>query len=91
MQEGKDIESIFPGITKNEPLNNSIIKGRIKSMDSTIDGAYHSTLGNAYDKMKSGGSSSQKTLKGLDGNTFDASNLTPEEYQQALDDGYTAL
>lgn len=51
-QEGRDITSIFPGINKSEELNNAIINGRKKLFDSTIDAAYRSTIGSAYDSLK---------------------------------------
>lgn len=51
-QEGKDINSIFPGINKTEGLNQAIINGRLKAFDSTIDGTYKSVLGKSYDAVK---------------------------------------
>lgn len=52
-QEGKDINSIFPGINKTAGLNNAIINGRIRAFDSTIDGTYRATIGNTtYDALK---------------------------------------
>lgn len=51
-QEGRDIASIFPGINKSEGLNNAIINGRKKLFDSTIDAAYRSSIGSAYDSLK---------------------------------------
>lgn len=51
-QEGKDIAAIFPGINKTEGLNMSILSGRMKAFDSTIDGIYKSTLGGAYTKLR---------------------------------------
>ncbi len=52
-KEGQDIASIFPGINKTQGLNEAIINGRVKAFNSTIDGTYRSTLGSAYDKLKS--------------------------------------
>lgn len=53
VQEGKDIESIFPGINKSEGLNEAVLKGRLKAFDTTIDSSYRNTLGKAYDELKS--------------------------------------
>lgn len=52
VQEGQSIEKIFPGINKTQGLNDAILDGRAKAFDSVIDGAYRSTLGSAYDKLK---------------------------------------
>lgn len=53
VQEGKSIESIFPGINKTEGLNKAIIDGRLNAFDSTIDGMYKSTLGEkTYNDLK---------------------------------------
>jgi len=52
-QEGQEISKVFPNIKKGEVLNDAIIKGRIKAMDSTIDNSYRSVLGGSYDKLKS--------------------------------------
>jgi hypothetical protein len=51
-QEGKDILSVFPGINKTEGLNRAIIDGRIKAIDTIVDGTYRNTLGSVYDKLK---------------------------------------
>lgn len=51
-QEGKDINSIFPGINKSETLNNAILNGRSRLFDSVIDATYRSTLGKSYDQLK---------------------------------------
>lgn len=51
-QEGKDIASIFPGITKGEVLNNTIVQARIKALDALVDGIYQNTLGKGYDELK---------------------------------------
>lgn len=51
-QEGKDIASIFPGITKGELLNNTIIKARLLTLNSDIDGMYRSVLDDTYDTLK---------------------------------------
>lgn len=53
VQEGKEMESVFPGIKKGKVLNNAIIQGRLNAFDSNIDGAYASVLGeNAYNTIK---------------------------------------
>ena len=51
-QEGKDINSIFPGINKSQTLNAAIASGRNILFDSVIDGTYRSTLGPVYDQFK---------------------------------------
>lgn len=53
VQEGADIAAIFPGINKSQGLNTAILNGRLKAFDSTIDAAYRSALGTAYDSLKS--------------------------------------
>lgn len=53
VQEGKEMESVFPGIKKGKVLNNAIIQGRLNAFDSNIDGAYASVLGeNAYNSIR---------------------------------------
>lgn len=52
VQEGKDIESIFPGINKSEGLNKAILRGRMAAFDSSIDGSYKAILGNGYEALK---------------------------------------
>jgi len=52
VQEGADIASIFPGITKTEGLNKAIISGRKQAFKDGIDGAYRATLGSTYDQFK---------------------------------------
>lgn len=51
-QEGKDINSIFPGINKSQTLNDAILNGRASTFDSTIDAMYSTTLGDAYGLLK---------------------------------------
>lgn len=61
-QESADINSIFPGINKSAGLNQAIISGRLKALNSSIDGVYESALGSsAYDKavQYSGGKGNQ--------------------------------
>ena len=52
VQEGNDIASIFPSITKGQMLNNAIIKGRMQAFEDGIDGAYRGILGSTYDTIK---------------------------------------
>jgi len=52
VQEGRQIDSIFPGINKSQGLNEAIVKGRNKSFDSVIDATYRSALGSTYDSLK---------------------------------------
>lgn len=52
VQEGADIASIFPGITKTEGLNKAIINGRRQAFVDGIDSAYRATLGSTYDQFK---------------------------------------
>lgn len=63
VQEGADIASIFPGINKSEGLNDAIIKGRMKSFESSIDEQYRTVLGDSYDLIK--GTSSVQSNSGL--------------------------
>lgn len=51
VQEAKDIAAVFPGINKSSGLNKAIINGKIKALDSQIDGKYRSTLGSTYDQL----------------------------------------
>jgi hypothetical protein len=77
VQEGKDINSIFPGINKSEGLNTSIINGRVKAFDSSIDGAYKSTLGSAYEQFKTSQTQSKNGASGSwEGNTAPANTTT---------------
>jgi len=52
-QEGRDIASIFPGINKGELLNSTIVKARLKTLDSDIDSLYTNALGSGYTQLKS--------------------------------------
>ncbi len=52
VQEGKNIDSIFPGINKSESLNNAILSGRSRLFDSVIDATYRTALGKTYDDLK---------------------------------------
>jgi len=83
VQEGSDIASIFPGITKGEILNNSIIKGRMNAFESGIDGAYRGILGSTYDELKNTQSSQSNpsattstTPVAKDGDTKDYNGTT---------------
>lgn len=88
VQEGKDIASIFPGINKSQGLNQSIIDGRIKAFDSTIDSTYKTALGSSYDQMKTAQNAPISNAKGgkKDGD-FVESALSKQglNYQQVLD------
>jgi len=70
-QEGRDIASIFPGITKGEVLNNTIIRARKSNMESDIDSAYRSVLGNSYDTIKN--------LNRLQGQTQPVNDLSDDD------------
>ncbi len=65
-QEGKDINSIFPGINKSQGLNDAIIKARIEQFNDDIDGAYKSVLGSAYEKLKEASVSEADTMGAVD-------------------------
>lgn len=52
VQEGKDIQTIFPGISNTETLNDAIIKSRKDYFETDIDGSYRSVFGPAYDDLK---------------------------------------
>jgi len=52
VQEGKDIKTIFPGISNTETLNDAIIKSRKDYFETDIDGSYRSVFGPAYDDLK---------------------------------------
>lgn len=63
-QEGRDIASIFPGITNGQILNSVIAQSRIQSIENDINSAYRSVLGTTYDSIispQAGGSQSQPT------------------------------
>jgi hypothetical protein len=47
VQEGQDIASIFPSITKGEVLNDALVQARRGSLQSQIDGAYKSVIGDS--------------------------------------------
>lgn len=65
-QEGRDIESVFPGINKTKQLNDAIFAGRDKAIQSQIDGLYKSALGEkTYNKLiQSENQSNQPIIKG---------------------------
>lgn len=67
VQEGADIASIFPGITKSEGLNKAIINGRRRAFNDGIDGAYKGVLGDAYERLKNleGGEDEELTKNGM--------------------------
>ncbi len=53
VQEGKDINSTFPGINKSEGLNKAILRGKIGAIQTDIDSAYRGVLGSTtYDSLK---------------------------------------
>lgn len=52
VQEGADIASIFPGISKSQGLNKAIITGRKRAFEDGIGGAYRGVLGSAYDSLR---------------------------------------
>lgn len=55
-QEGADIASVFPGITKTEGLNDAIVKARIMGFDSAVDSYYKTAMGQkALDYIKQAG------------------------------------
>lgn len=58
-QEGKDIQSIFPGINKTQDLNKAILSARNTLFQSTIDSTYRTVLGSAYDQLKGDNSGGQ--------------------------------
>lgn len=63
-QEGRDIASIFPGITNGQILNSIITQSRITSLENDINSAYRSVLGTTYDSIlnaQTGGSEPQPT------------------------------
>lgn len=52
VQEGQQIDKVFPGITKGQVLNNAIVSARQRVFQSTIDDAYTNTLGSVYGDFK---------------------------------------
>lgn len=79
-QEGADIATIFPGINKSQGLNEAILKGRMTAFDSTIDSQYESTLGSAYN-----------TLKTLDKQSTAGNHPIVQQQQQEEDDLTTSI
>jgi hypothetical protein len=68
VQEGAQIQAIFPGIDNSKGLNDAIIQGRKAAFDSVIDNSYRAVLGKGYDQLKS---TSSNTSKGtLDDRSF---------------------
>lgn len=57
VQEGEQINKIFPGIDKSQGLNQAVIDGRLKAFDSTIDSTYQAVLGDGYKSLKNTGKS----------------------------------
>lgn len=84
-QEGKQIESVFPGITKSKQLNDAIFAGVLDDMSATVDGYYSSVLGtDIYNNIKNGSlnKSNAGDLK-IDENTL------PLLVQKYMSDGLT--
>lgn len=79
-QEGKDIAAVFPGITKGEILNNTIVKARLKTLNSEIDSAYRNTLGSTYDTLKGSATTVPSEIKALP----KAKNYTDEDLLKAI-------
>ncbi len=52
VQEDARIDSVFPGITNGEILNNARTQALIGSFNSEIDSKYRNVLGSAYDGLK---------------------------------------
>lgn len=63
-QEGKDINSIFPGINKSQTLNSAILSARNSLFDSVIDSSYRTALGSSYDTLKKAESTANNVTKG---------------------------
>lgn len=75
-QEGQQISAIFPGINKSNGLNNAIIQGRLTADASLIDGIYRTTLGPAYDQLK--------TLNSQDNTTGQIPMVNPDGTQGTI-------
>lgn len=75
VQEGKDINSIFPGINKSAGLNTAILDGRMQALQSTIDGTYGATLGSKtyQDVVTASGGKGQQSSKSFVENTLNKS------------------
>lgn len=92
-QETEEYNKIFPSWKNTNKLNGAVIDSMLESLnlfqESTL-GAYIGT--DAYQQVFKGGTTGEtagpsKTLT-KDGQSFDASDLSPEEFQQALADGF---
>lgn len=84
-QEGKDIATVFPGINKSRTLNDAIFAGRDKALQASIDGMYKSTLGGAYDKLKSAEKTETKEApKTKEEDVFDSIIKTSPQQNQGL-------
>ncbi len=82
VQEGADIASVFPGINKSQGLNESIIKGRQKAFDSTIDGFYKTAIGDkAYNSLKEATSPANLGKGNLDDRSFVARSVQAQPYK----------
>ncbi len=70
-QEGKDINSIFPGINNGQTLNDTILRARDTVFNSVIDATYRAALGSTYDELKkSKNVSSQPDIMVLNGKNY---------------------
>lgn len=52
VQEGKDIDSVFPWINKSKGLNSAILSSRIQWLRDEIDNSYRVVLWDDYDLLK---------------------------------------
>jgi len=91
-QEGRDIASIFPSITKGQVLNNTLVKAQIDGLNSDVAGLYTSVLGkNIYDNLSNPTSTEkfdlQSVLNGTKAETdaeVKAGTMTPEQASQKV-------
>ena len=96
-KESAEYASILPAAGNTLDLNLAKLQGAKAYLNSSVEGSIKSVVGQGgvYIKQYAEGaqpqssapSSGSKTLV-KNGQSFDASDLTPEELQQALSDGY---
>ncbi len=98
--ESRDYESVNPSLKKSLDLNLSVINGAMNQLKNRVKATIEPRVPSAKyireyaEGATPGGSSAPidgtSKILSKDGQSFDASDLTPEEYQEAIADGYIA-
>jgi hypothetical protein len=94
VSESRDYASVNPTLGKSLDLNLSVIDGAMNQLKNRVTSTINQRVPSAkyIQEYAEGKTSAPSTAKILvkDGQSFDASELTTEEYNQAVADGYIA-